>query len=271
MLPSKQPKPLDVYSDPKVIASYLNADYLENPERRVTELLHDELPEIKMLDIAIGTGRTTRYFAPLVKEYVGIDFSAAMIDMCKKNNADKFSNAQFSVTDMRELKAFANYSFDFVLISYNAISAMNHRDRLKVFQEVHRVCKPGGHFFFSAHNLQCVDDLFGLAPLISKLSPLHPKQAYWRTREWFFRRFIYNPPTAYPAMKRNGRAVLNDGAHEGRLQHYYVKPTEQVDQLKVNFQNIRVFKRSGVEVISPAELPTITDGWLFYFCTNRKL
>ena len=35
-----------------------------------------------MLDIGVGTGRTTMHFAGLVKEYVGVDYSSALIQAC---------------------------------------------------------------------------------------------------------------------------------------------------------------------------------------------
>ena len=37
-----------------------------------------------MLDIGVGTGRTSRYFASNFNQYHGIDYSSAMIDFCRK-------------------------------------------------------------------------------------------------------------------------------------------------------------------------------------------
>lgn len=270
MLPALASPPQEVYRDPKVVASYLGAHYLEDPEQRVIQILRSQLTTMSMLDIAIGTGRTTEYFASLVKTYVGVDYSETMIDTCRKKLATTFPDATFAIADMRNLNAFPNHSFDFVLISYNAISAMSHEDRQLVYREVHRVCKSGGYFFFSAHNLQSVDHLFGLSSLLSGLSPLHPKMNYWHFRSWFLRRFIYNAPFVYPEMKHHGHFVLNDGAHEGRLQHYYIKPAEQCEQLKPYFENIRVFKRSGYEVEANENMADLNDAWLFYLCNHRS-
>lgn len=36
-----------------------------------------------MLDIGVGAGQTTPYFAQSVKEYIGIDYSSQMIQACR--------------------------------------------------------------------------------------------------------------------------------------------------------------------------------------------
>ncbi|HET8712009.1 MAG TPA: class I SAM-dependent methyltransferase [Spongiibacteraceae bacterium] len=263
--------PRDVYRQPAIIADYLMADYLEASEKRIINLLGSAVAQMRMLDIAIGAGRTTRHFAPLVREYVGLDYSEPMIDICKRDLAESIRNAEFFVADMRDLSCFRRQSFDFVLISYNAIGAMSHEDRQLVYREVNRVCKPGGYFFFSAHNLQSVDELFGLKSLLNKLSPLHPKQSYWRLREWFLRRLIYNSPTLYPRLKRYPYCIFNDGAHGGLFQHYYITPAEQIRQLEPFFEGIRIFGRDGHELAAGESMVNLTSAWLFYLCNSRAL
>ena len=58
--------------------------------------------------------------------------------------------------DARDLSAFADESFDFVLFSYNGLDCVGHADRLQVLAEVHRVVRPGGVFMFSSHNIDWV-------------------------------------------------------------------------------------------------------------------
>ncbi|MCP5064828.1 MAG: class I SAM-dependent methyltransferase [Ignavibacteriae bacterium] len=48
-----------------------------------------------MIDIGDRAGRTTYYFANLVEEYIGIDFSKPIIDQCKKEFLNTPSNISF--------------------------------------------------------------------------------------------------------------------------------------------------------------------------------
>jgi ubiquinone/menaquinone biosynthesis C-methylase UbiE len=257
-----------VYQDLHVVAEYCSQDYLEKPEAVVIERLRDRLADMRMLDIAVGGGRTTHYFAPLVKEYVGIDYSEEMIAACRRRFWQQAQSLRFLTCDMRRLDIFEDHCFDFVLISFNAISAISHEDRLQTFADIHRVCKAGGYLLFSAHNLQSAHRLFALKNSLRPLLPLHPKIIYWNLRRWFLRRFIYNPITIMSDLRRNEYAVFNDGAHDFRLQHYYVRPAEQLRQLERFFTDIQVFAQSGAE-IDRAALAGAEDGWLFYFCVNR--
>ena len=44
-------------------------------------------PDMKVLDLACGMGRTCRWVAPNVKEYVGVDFIPEMIEKAKAYNS----------------------------------------------------------------------------------------------------------------------------------------------------------------------------------------
>jgi ubiquinone/menaquinone biosynthesis C-methylase UbiE len=68
---------------------------------------------MNMLDIGVGGGRTTKYFFPLAKEYVGIDYSPEMIQACKK----KFPELRFEVADVRNLSLFGDGHFDFTCLA----------------------------------------------------------------------------------------------------------------------------------------------------------
>src|SRR5215475_3747471 len=99
-------------------------------ERAVLGRLRDDLSQLEMLDIGVGTGRTGYTFAPLVKRYVGIDYSPRMIDRARALLGEN-GRVELRVADARNLSSVEG-SFDFVLFSYNGIDAVEHADRLRI-------------------------------------------------------------------------------------------------------------------------------------------
>ena len=84
----------DTYQSQKIVKRYANLDELFKAERTILGILKNKLKNMRMLDIGVGGGRTTYYFSPLVKEYLGIDYSEQMINACEKrfpNHPDKIS------------------------------------------------------------------------------------------------------------------------------------------------------------------------------------
>ena len=76
---------IKTYSSPKVIRHYAEySNKLQLPEKTIYEILYPNLSQMKMIDIGVGGGRTTTFFAPYVKEYIGVDFEEGMIDVCKE-------------------------------------------------------------------------------------------------------------------------------------------------------------------------------------------
>ncbi len=101
-----------------------------------------------ILDIGVGAGRTTPLFRNISKDYVAIDFTPAMVEICRQ----KYPDARVEFGDARDLSNFADDSFALVAFSFCGIDAVEHSDRQKILAEVYRVLKPGGIFLFSTHN-----------------------------------------------------------------------------------------------------------------------
>lgn len=255
-----------VFRDAKVVREYFQ-DYLEAPERMIVDRFDERLSSMNMLDIGVGCGRTTAHFAPRVAGYVGVDYAREMIAACENRFRHHPESVRFKICDMRSLEPFADDSFEFVLISYNTISTVSHEDRMQTLREVHRVCKPGGYLLFSAHNLQSVHKLFGWGGFLRGIEPARPRITYWHLRRWWLRGFVYNNPLFTSRLKSFDRVVFNDGAHDFRLRHYYIKPAAQVEQLRdAAFDDIQVFARNGEELRDEAQMRRAEDDWLFYFC-----
>jgi len=75
--------------------------------------LHRFLPARRILEIAPGFGRWTRYLLPLCEDYVGIDLSDKCTAACQKRFAGA-RHAQFITNDGRSLEAAKDQSFDLV-------------------------------------------------------------------------------------------------------------------------------------------------------------
>ena len=71
------------YTDRSIVRYYARLTALQPAERTILTLLQKRLSKMKMLDLGVGAGRTTNYFAPLVAEYIGVDYSAEMIAACR--------------------------------------------------------------------------------------------------------------------------------------------------------------------------------------------
>lgn len=258
-----------VFRDAAVVREYFNQDYLEAPERLLIDRLGARLRDMSMLDIGVGCGRTTTHFAERVADYVGVDYAAEMVAACEYRFRHCPDSVQFQVCDMRYLDGFADHSFDFVLISYNTISTVSHEDRLRTLREVHRVCKPGGYLLFSAHNLQSVHKLFGWHCFRRSIELRHPHITYWNLRRWWLRGFVYNNPLRTGRLKRFDHVVFNDGCHDFRLRHYYIKPAAQVRQLSELFSDVEVYARDGRVLRGETAQARAEDDWLYYLCRNR--
>ena len=94
--------------------------------------------DMKVLEIATGTGLIALNIAPFAASVDAIDFSPKMIEQAKKKAAP--SNVRFSVEDATDL-TFAQSSFDAVIIS-NALHIMPQPEL--VLENIRRVLKPGG-------------------------------------------------------------------------------------------------------------------------------
>ena len=101
-----------------------------------------------VLDIGVGAGRTTACLAPVSGQYLGVDYSPAMIGYCRR----RFPELEFILADAADMPMLASGSFFFILFSFNGIDSVDHAHRLRILGEVRRLLAPGGRFAFSAHN-----------------------------------------------------------------------------------------------------------------------
>jgi phosphatidylethanolamine/phosphatidyl-N-methylethanolamine N-methyltransferase len=106
-------------------------------------------PGERVLEVGVGTGINLGLY-PKHCTVTGIDFSGSMLEKAREKAARKgIRNMRLLQMDAGDLK-FADGSFDIVYAPY-LISVVP--DPVKVAQEMHRVCRPGGRIIFLNHFL----------------------------------------------------------------------------------------------------------------------
>jgi ubiquinone/menaquinone biosynthesis C-methylase UbiE len=259
----------DVYESEDVVTAYSPEQFLlQKPEEAILNELRDKLPEMRMLDIGVGAGRTTQYFAPLAKEYYGVDYASSMIKKCQQRYQDQQGKFSFTVSDARAMSSFKDNYFDFVLFSFNGIDYVNNEDRIAIFKEIRRVTRKGGFFGFSTHNLNSVLTLISFRSSVNVIALFKEIRRLILMR--FFNRKLWNALRG--KLQKQNYLIFNDGAHYFGLNTYYITPENQIKKLtELGFSNIDVFGLDGQRIIlNSINLQTKRDPWLYYLCNNNK-
>jgi ubiquinone/menaquinone biosynthesis C-methylase UbiE len=244
-----------IYEAPEVVRHYARTCELQPAERTILAELADDLPHSSVLDIGVGGGRTTAHVGQRAKKYVAIDYAPRMISAARARYAHL--SFEFLVADARAMP-FTGPSFDVALFSHNGIDYVDHEDRLRVFDEVHRVLFSGGLFVFSTHNLDR-DDL--------EFVPRPQEGLFRRARHALHRARLRKHNPDYRQLRSRAHAMVNDGVFGFRAATYHVRLHTQVQQLQsAGFDNVRVFSGvTGSELVaSPTCRPP--DPWLYFTC-----
>ena len=112
--------------------------------RHTIKLLAPNSGEL-ILDAGSGTGRNLKPLLLAGSAAVGIDFSYAMLQVARR----QLKNAPVALADLEASLPFGNCAFDAVLCALIG----EHLSGLRaVFDEFHRVLKPGGRLVFSVYH-----------------------------------------------------------------------------------------------------------------------
>jgi SAM-dependent methyltransferase len=100
------------------------------------------------LDIGVGTGRTTTFVTLLTDDYIGVDYTPAMLDVARQLHPTR----DLREGDARDLSSWPDGRFAFVMFSFNGIDAVDHEGRGAVLREMARVVAADGFVIYSTHN-----------------------------------------------------------------------------------------------------------------------
>jgi SAM-dependent methyltransferase len=210
-----------IYHAPNITRWYRSGD-LDYAETMALLRHQSAFAGREVLDLGVGTGRTTRYLAPLASRYVCVDSSPPMVEYMRT----RWPGLEIHLADMRDLHAFATCSFDFVLASCNLLDAVSHDDRLRVLAEVQRILRPTGTFVFSSHNRRLRTALSG--PRLAR----SPNPATQAVLVWQYARSLLNHARVGRLRRiEPDYSLLNDSGHEYAALHYYVDRDVQRRQL----------------------------------------
>ncbi|WP_338180469.1 class I SAM-dependent methyltransferase [Jatrophihabitans sp.] len=125
---------MDIWSDPG--------------EQAAVAAVASRVRGVPILDLGVGGGRTTSLLRLLSDDYVGVDYTPAMVDAARLNHPD----VDLRLADARDLSGLPRAAFGLVVFSYNGLDAIDHDGRQLALAEMAAALRPGGVLLYSTHN-----------------------------------------------------------------------------------------------------------------------
>jgi len=250
-----------MYGTADIVRSYARLSGLLPSELRIQEA-HPAQLRGDVLDVGVGAGRTTAVLAPSARAYVGIDFSAAMIDEARRANP----GVDLRQLDMRELpRTFAGRRFDAILLSFNTLDYIGWDDRNTLLAGLRGLLAAEGLLVFSTHSL---DEGVAVSPLLDLSSwaaslrphrgqPLAAARAVLATLVATGTEVLNRIRHRRHEERGDGYAFINDSAHGHATVTCYVTDRRQRECLAA----------AGYEVLArfPQHVGS-TSAWHYYVC-----
>ena len=100
------------------------------------------------IDVCCGTGAASKFLVPLCqKAFTGLDLSQGMLQKCKTKLAQQYPDAIMNFIKANALEMPFENKFD-VVVSFGAFGHILENEESLFIQQIHKILKPGGHFFF---------------------------------------------------------------------------------------------------------------------------
>jgi len=239
-----------VFSDPAVVSYYDQRRELHESERVLFETYLRR--GMTILDMGVGAGRTTPYLSGLAGQYVGIDYSPAMITRCR----EKFPALSFLEMNASQMSTFPDASFDGIVFSCNGIDCLScDAERQKCLRECARILRPGGVFIFSSHNARYLifTPVLGGVTLTKKA---------WRVVYAFAHTLRNLPARLTSGAFWRGMGHVVDPLTHGGLVIYVSTPDEVVKEVRrVGLTVVRT-----VSANYPHAQPACATPWYYFAC-----
>jgi ubiquinone/menaquinone biosynthesis C-methylase UbiE len=218
-----------IYEKSATIRQYLNLKFILPEERLILSKYENHIKDKTVLEIGFGGGRITEALSQLTQDYIGLDYSKPMVEMCQK----QYGHLKFIEGDASNMNMFKNDSFDFIIFAFNSIDCMSHEKRLQILREVYRTLKLGGIFAFSTHNLDYkhLVTAYNIRD-INILNNIRNVISYFKVRKY--------------QVFDNTYSILSDPlAGFGHL-IYNIRIPEQISQLRlIGFKDIEIINRNA--------------------------
>jgi SAM-dependent methyltransferase len=141
-----------------VAADYAIEGWGDPGESAAMILAADRARGRPVLDLGVGGGRTTALLRLISSEYIGIDYTPELVDLCR----ERHPGADIRLGDARDLSDLPDGSQGLVFFSNNGIDAVDHDGRERILSEAHRVLAVDGVLCYSTLNKG--GPLFGAHP-----------------------------------------------------------------------------------------------------------
>jgi SAM-dependent methyltransferase len=213
----------------------------------------------RVLDLGVGSGRTTRYLLPFAASYLGIDLSSQMLARCKRD----FPSADLRQIDIRAIGTIGADAFDFVMASWAVLDALAPEDRAAALRAVAHITARSGMLVLSAHNREA--KLAGRPP--SMVWQRRPDRLALEIMHYCVACLNYNRLSTL-RVENPEYALFNDMAHRWQGVFYYIDREQQCRQLdQVGFDVIEIVGEDGRTVTHDADVSG--DGCLHYVAVKR--
>jgi ubiquinone/menaquinone biosynthesis C-methylase UbiE len=212
-------------------------------------------PDLEILDMGVGGGRTTPTLSRGARRYVGADYSRAMVNACRS----RFPSLDFRHCDATDMSQFADSTFDAVVFSFNGIDVINSDEaRQRCISETARVLRPGGLFIFSSHNAK----VLGVWPMLVGASA---HQVVWRVLRSIVKTGQLSLKAISGATFSTGQGYIRDPVHGG-MDHYVSTPETIGPQLAAH--GLFIIEHVG------GHYPTVKSlyltPWHYYVCRKAE-
>ncbi len=230
------------WSDATIAQEYAVLEGVYPVEASLFEKMGPSIMGKRILEIGVGAGRLTPSLTKLSRQYLGVDYSEAMVRNC----AVKFPEYKFQICDARDMSRFADASVDFLIFSFNGIDSLLHEERLSVWRQFRRVVAPDGVMVFSSHNRNYL-----------KTVDRQPRNAEEEANKAKAAQFEHTCEEY---------AIVNDGTHGFRIAQYYITIEQQIAQLRrCGYKDVKPIDLSGKWLVED-EYAACTSCWVYYVC-----